>query len=191
MDRVVSPLYNKWLSVFPTRYPQIASDPDPLLNRREFHVDQEQRIVQPLDGPFASLPEVREVSSSDLSSFEQDGDYFTEHEVMLTHQSRSLPPAHPIPGQRLNRTPSISSQGSQLDYAVLKGHRGSSPAIRTFTPEGLSTGVSPPDSPPLVYHGSRSPSPITNAKVGEGKSRITGKTSRLWDDMNRDTFIAS
>ncbi|XP_021960510.2 synaptotagmin-7 [Folsomia candida] len=133
--------------------------------QQEFHVDQEQRIVQPLDGPFASLPEVREVSSSDLSSFEQDGDYFTEHEVMLTHQSRSLPPAHPIPGQRLNRTPSISSQGSQLDYAVLKGHRGSSPAIRTFTPEGLSTGVSPPDSPPLVYHGSRSPSPITNIRA--------------------------
>jgi hypothetical protein len=78
-------------------------------------VDQEQRIVQPLEGTFASLPEVREISSSELSSFDQGEGFIHEEEVMLTHQSHSLPPVPPISATRLNRTSSISSQG-QIDY---------------------------------------------------------------------------
>ncbi|ODN02651.1 Synaptotagmin-3 [Orchesella cincta] len=205
--------------------------------QQEFNVDQEQRIVQPLESSFASLPEVREISSSELSSVASPSIITTtkaavhipsgfvagtpnaflfhhpppvatsvipvtsasggiisgvfgssiittratpvvsgippplplppsrrgsesSYTEMLTHQSRSLPTGPPIPGARINRTPSVSSQGQNIENFVRKGHRGSSPAIRTFTPEGLSSGVSPPDSPPPQYLGSRSPSPL-------------------------------
>ncbi|CAL8107262.1 unnamed protein product [Orchesella dallaii] len=158
--------------------------------QQEFNVDQEQRIVQPLESSFASLPEVREISSSELSSVASPSAITTikaavhqpsgfvvgtsntflfhhpppvattsvipvttvpgvisggvgvfgssiittraapvapgippplalkscrrdsdpSYSEMLTHQSRSLPTGPPIPGARLNRTPSISSQ---------------------------------------------------------------------------------
>ncbi|XP_055383643.1 synaptotagmin-5 [Condylostylus longicornis] len=66
----------------------------------------------------------------------------------LQHQSKSFPP-------RLQRTPSISSQSS-LDSAPSRqsGHRGSSPQIRTFGPDGRSSLTSEYGS----VH--RSPSPM-------------------------------
>ncbi|XP_034657563.1 synaptotagmin-3 isoform X2 [Drosophila subobscura] len=69
----------------------------------------------------------------------------------LHHQSRSFPP-------RLQRTPSISSQSS-VDSAPSRhsGHRGSSPQIRTFGPDGRS---SLPSEPAFPHHLARSPSPM-------------------------------
>ncbi len=165
-------------------------------------MDQEQRIVQPLESSFASLPEVREISSGELSTvasppaayisstkvsvhkpsavtelgnsyplqqhccpipstcvlpvsttpsgvicggavvfgqnyianctqlpsvsgippplppFRKDSEPL--YSEMLTHQSRSLPTGPPIPGARLNRTPSISSQGQNIENFVRK-----------------------------------------------------------------------
>ena len=88
-------------------------------------MNQEQRIVQPLQPSFASLPEVREPSSTSAPETYNSsrspkfvGTSYASLE-MLTHQSRSLPSGPPIPGSRLNRTPSISSQG-QIESAVRK-----------------------------------------------------------------------
>ncbi|EDW70313.1 uncharacterized protein Sytbeta isoform X1 [Drosophila virilis] len=69
----------------------------------------------------------------------------------LHHQSRSFPP-------RLQRTPSISSQSS-VDSAPSRqsGHRGSSPQIRTFGPDGRS---SLPSEAAFPHHLARSPSPM-------------------------------
>ncbi|XP_064544810.1 synaptotagmin-11 isoform X1 [Drosophila montana] len=69
----------------------------------------------------------------------------------LHHQSRSFPP-------RLQRTPSISSQSS-IDSAPSRqsGHRGSSPQIRTFGPDGRS---SLPSEAAFPHHLARSPSPM-------------------------------
>ncbi|XP_017841905.1 synaptotagmin-7 isoform X1 [Drosophila busckii] len=69
----------------------------------------------------------------------------------LHHQSRSFPP-------RLQRTPSISSQSS-VDSAPSRqsAHRGSSPQIRTFGPDGRS---SLPSEPAFPHHLARSPSPM-------------------------------
>ncbi|XP_023178098.2 synaptotagmin-5 isoform X2 [Drosophila hydei] len=69
----------------------------------------------------------------------------------LHHQSRSFPP-------RLQRTPSISSQSS-MDSAPSRqsGHRGSSPQIRTFGPDGRS---SLPSEGAFPHHLARSPSPM-------------------------------
>lgn len=90
----------------------------------------------------------------------------------LQHQSKSFPP-------RLQRTPSISSQSSldstptrqsvscflllsgfQSDFifffTFIKGHRGSSPQIRAFGPDGRSAIAT--DSP--MSHFSRSSSPL-------------------------------
>jgi len=160
-------------------------------------VDQEQRIVQPLESSFASLPEVREISSSELSSVASPSAFTTtkaavhkpaggfvagtsnaffhhpppvaasvipittapgvfcggtsvfgssiittravvpgippplplppsrrdsesSYTDMLTHQSRSLPTGPPIPGARINRTPSISSQGHIMENFTRK-----------------------------------------------------------------------
>ncbi|XP_037904640.1 synaptotagmin-6 isoform X1 [Hermetia illucens] len=68
----------------------------------------------------------------------------------LQHQSKSFPP-------RLTRTPSVSSQSS-VDSAPSRqsGHRGSSPQIRTFGPDGRTS--IPPDHG--MMHASRSPSPL-------------------------------
>ncbi|XP_055905905.1 synaptotagmin-7 isoform X1 [Eupeodes corollae] len=68
----------------------------------------------------------------------------------LQHQSKSFPP-------RLQRTPSVSSQSS-IDSAPSRqsGHRGSSPQIRTFGPDGRSSLPSDHGLP----HISRSPSPM-------------------------------
>ncbi|XP_063695465.1 synaptotagmin-6 [Culicoides brevitarsis] len=70
----------------------------------------------------------------------------------LQHQSRSFPP-------RLQRTPSISSQSS-LDSAPSRhsSHRGSSPQIRTYAPDGRSTTLPHPPDHPLLH--TRSPSPM-------------------------------
>ncbi|XP_059622431.1 synaptotagmin-3 [Phlebotomus argentipes] len=78
------------------------------------------------------------------------GSLETQSPVHLQHQSKSFPP-------RLTRTPSVSSQSS-LDSAPSRnsGHRGSSPQIRAFAPDGRST--LPSEHAPLQY--SRSPSPM-------------------------------
>ncbi|XP_065350081.1 synaptotagmin-5 isoform X2 [Cloeon dipterum] len=56
--------------------------------------------------------------------------------AVLAHQSRSFPGGQP----RLARSPSVSSQGSVDSGSVARqGHRGSSPQIRTFTPDGRSS----------------------------------------------------
>ncbi|KAH8267740.1 uncharacterized protein [Drosophila bipectinata] len=86
----------------------------------------------------------------------------------LHHQSRSFPP-------RLQRTPSISSQSS-VDSAPSRhsGHRGSSPQIRTFGPDGRS---SLPSEPAFPHHLARSPSPMRtislDARCGSPAHSVT------------------
>ncbi|KAI9581485.1 hypothetical protein GQX74_012810 [Glossina fuscipes] len=69
----------------------------------------------------------------------------------LHHQNRSFTP-------RLKRTPSISSQSS-VDSAPSRQscHRGSSPQIRTFGPDGR---ISLPTEPAFPYYLSRTSSPM-------------------------------
>ncbi|XP_055302145.1 synaptotagmin-6 [Sitodiplosis mosellana] len=71
----------------------------------------------------------------------------------LQHQSKSFPP-------RLQRTPSISSQSS-LDSTPTRqsAHRGSSPQIRAFGPDGRSTSTNEQS----LFHFSRASSPLRAA----------------------------
>ncbi|KAL0268764.1 UNVERIFIED_CONTAM: hypothetical protein PYX00_010581 [Menopon gallinae] len=91
---------------------------------QEFQVSKEQRIVQPMAtvAPHSVKPDL------------------PKSPLELTHQAKSYPGRSTT---RLNRTPSISSQGS-LDSCISKQsseHRGSSPQIRTFSPDGKSGNV--------------------------------------------------
>ncbi|KDR13859.1 Synaptotagmin-9, partial [Zootermopsis nevadensis] len=93
---------------------------------KEFNVAKEQHAVQPVPtvAPHSVNPELMR---SPLDS-----------SPILTHQSKSYPGGQP----RLARTPSVSSQSS-LDSSVSRqGHRGSSPQIRTFAPDGRTTSSS-------------------------------------------------
>ncbi|XP_021930564.1 synaptotagmin-5 isoform X3 [Zootermopsis nevadensis] len=94
---------------------------------QEFNVAKEQHAVQPVPtvAPHSVNPELMR---SPLDS-----------SPILTHQSKSYPGGQP----RLARTPSVSSQSS-LDSSVSRqqGHRGSSPQIRTFAPDGRTTSSS-------------------------------------------------
>ncbi|KAJ8919456.1 hypothetical protein NQ315_016556 [Exocentrus adspersus] len=81
----------------------------------------------------------------------------------LQHQSKSYPGGQPL----LCRTPSASSQSSLDSTASKQGHRGSSPQIRTFAPDGKTTvhqDATHTSSYPL-RNSSRSPSPLRAASL--------------------------
>ncbi|KAK6619539.1 hypothetical protein RUM43_012296 [Polyplax serrata] len=87
---------------------------------QEFQISKEQRIVQP---------------TSTLTPHTVNPD-LPRAPLELTHQAKSYPGRT----SKFTRTPSISSQGS-LDSCMSKQnfeHRGSSPQIRTFSPDGKS-----------------------------------------------------
>ncbi|XP_018322417.1 synaptotagmin-5 isoform X2 [Agrilus planipennis] len=84
---------------------------------------------------------------------------------LLQHQSKSYPGGQPP----LCRTPSVSSQSSLESSASRQGHRGSSPQIRTYAPDGKTKAVQHHEatyssSYPL-HSSSRSPSPLRAASL--------------------------
>ncbi|XP_012261413.2 synaptotagmin-5 isoform X2 [Athalia rosae] len=107
----------------------------------------------------------------------------TDSGIGLPHQSRSYPGG----GRALARTPSISSQSSLEGASGPSVHRGSSPQIRAFGPDGrhyhdaIHTASSYPPS-----RGSRSPSPARAASLDarsaspascSGSSALSGTAS--------------
>ncbi|XP_054269424.1 synaptotagmin-5 isoform X1 [Macrosteles quadrilineatus] len=90
--------------------------------QKVFNVAKEQHVVQPV-ATVAAHAVNTELLHSPLE---------VSPGAVLTHQSRSYPGVQ----GHLSRTPSVSSQSS-LDSSISKqSHRGSSPQIRTFAPDG-------------------------------------------------------
>lgn len=122
-----------------------SEDNDSPKESQEFQVSKEQRIVQPTStvAPHSVNPDL------------------PRSPLELTHQAKSYPGGSV---GRLNRTPSVSSQGS-LDSCISKQsseHRGSSPQIRTFSPDGKSGSLGGEPSPCGAI---RSPSPLRAASL--------------------------
>ncbi|KAK7867767.1 hypothetical protein R5R35_002266 [Gryllus longicercus] len=105
----------------PHAHPPPRALPAYALHQREFAVAKEQHVVQPpaTVAPHAVTPELPRAAPLDSSP-------------ALPHQSRSYPLGPP----RLARTPSVASHGSLDSASSRQGHRGSSPQIRTFAPDG-------------------------------------------------------
>uniref|UniRef100_A0A1A9WE84 C2 domain-containing protein n=1 Tax=Glossina brevipalpis TaxID=37001 RepID=A0A1A9WE84_9MUSC len=93
----------------------------------------------------------------------------------LHHQNRSFPP-------RLQRTPSISSQSS-VDSAPSRQscHRGSSPQIRAFGPDGRS---SLPTEPIFPYYLSRTSSPMRTISLD---ARTAGQVAAEMSDLRNSS----
>ncbi|XP_037821747.1 synaptotagmin-C [Lucilia sericata] len=101
----------------------------------------------------------------------------------LHHQSRSFPP-------RLQRTPSISSQSS-VDSAPSRQscHRGSSPQIRTFGPDGRS---SLPTESVFPYYLSRTPSPMRTISLdARSASQVAAEVADLRTSSPSQNSLAS
>lgn len=83
-------------------------------------MDQEQRIVQPLESSFASLPEVRELSSGDLSTVASPPGFITTTKASV-HKGAAgaVSPMHPVAG--------ASSGHSHLVNSYHQQHRSSIP----------------------------------------------------------------
>ncbi|EEB18238.1 synaptotagmin-6, putative [Pediculus humanus corporis] len=116
----------------------------------EFQINKEQRIVQPTSTvvPHTVNPDLPRAP------------------LELTHQAKSYPGRTTT---KFTRTPSISSQGS-LDSCISKQnceHRGSSPQIRTFSPDGKSNNVPVGDGSGAAASGGnlRSTSPHRTASL--------------------------
>ncbi|XP_050498329.1 synaptotagmin-6 [Diabrotica virgifera virgifera] len=130
----------------------------PLL-KTEFNIEKEHLNVQPPQNSSAQdltaeiLKTPLEVCSAHVPP------------PALQHQSKSYPTGQPL----LCRTPSVSSQSSLDSTASKQGHRGSSPQIRTFAPDGKTTfhhhhEATHTASYPLRTS-SRSPSPLRAASL--------------------------
>lgn len=140
----------------------------------EFNVSKEQHVIQP---PQTSSSQ--SLSSDLLKTPLEIGSTSTSQNVALQHQSKSYPGGQP----HLCRTPSVSSQSS-LDSSVSRqGHRGSSPQIRTFAPDGktpvLQHQEATHSSSFPLRNASRSPSPLRAASLdircsSPGNSTISG-----------------
>ncbi|KAJ8982658.1 hypothetical protein NQ317_019059 [Molorchus minor] len=124
---------------------------------QEFNVEKEHLNVQPPQNASAqSLTAEILKTPLDLCSAP-----IAPHS--LQHQSKSYPGGPPV----LCRTPSVSSQSSLDSTASKQGHRGSSPQIRTFAPDGKTTvhqEATHTSSYPL-RNSSRSPSPLRAASL--------------------------
>ncbi|PNF39650.1 hypothetical protein B7P43_G05637 [Cryptotermes secundus] len=165
------------------------------LVKTEFNVAKEQHAVQPAQtvAPHSVNPDLMR-SPLDASP-------------VLTHQSKSYPGGQP----HLARTPSVSSQGSLDSSASRQGHRGSSPQIRTFAPDGRTTSSSAlhhlhtvqstdPGSAPS-NNPSRSPSPASCHRAasldmrcsspGGASSAFCGSTGDLRTPSPSQSSLAS
>ncbi|PSN36449.1 hypothetical protein C0J52_18053 [Blattella germanica] len=120
-----------------------ASLPVYTVTQKEFNVAKEQHVVQP--APTVAPHTVNpEIMRSPMDS-----------SPVLTHQSKSYPGGQP----RFARTPS--------------GHRGSSPQIRTFAPDGRTT-----SSAALQHlHGAQSSDPGSGNATFGGNSRSPSPAS--------------
>jgi len=82
--------------------------------------EQQQQLIGEKEERLAELRNYRRLSNhQNPPYFLQVNGHESGNSIMLTHQSRSLPTGPPIPGARLNRTYSISSQG-HIESAVRK-----------------------------------------------------------------------
>ncbi|KAI4463434.1 synaptotagmin [Holotrichia oblita] len=146
--------------------------PDPILQKRslksvyavtqkDFNVAKEHHIIQPPQNS-SSQAVTAELMKTPLDVCSNSNSYGSPH---LQHQSKSYPGGQPL----LCRTPSVSSQSSLDSGASRQGHRGSSPQIRTFAPDGRTTTLQHQEaahssSYPL-RNASRSPSPLRAASL--------------------------
>ncbi|XP_068082352.1 synaptotagmin-5 [Anabrus simplex] len=149
--------------------------------QKEFNVAKAQHIVQPLStvAPHTVTPDM---PRSHVDAY-----------PTLTHQSKSYPGGQP----RLARTPSVSSQGS-LDTGISRqqGHRGSSPQIRTFAPDGRTTSTSAlhRSSGDSSCVSSRSPSPASCHRAASLDMRCSspcGSTGELRTPSPSQSSLAS
>ncbi|XP_066145550.1 synaptotagmin-5 isoform X2 [Euwallacea fornicatus] len=130
--------------------------------KTDFNVSKEQLNVQPPQNASQSMTADIMKNPLDLCTSSSAGSH------ALQHQSRSYPGGPPL----LCRTPSASSQSS-LDSSTSKpgSHRGSSPQIRTFAPDGKAQQAhfhheaTHTSSYPLHRGSSRSPSPHRAASL--------------------------
>ncbi|XP_030745719.1 synaptotagmin-1 [Sitophilus oryzae] len=147
--------------------------------RTDFNVSKEQRNVQPPQHTSAQSMTAEIMKTPlELCSSSVGGH-------PLQHQSKSYPGGQPL----LCRTPSASSQSS-LDSSNSKqgSHRGSSPQIRTFAPDGKAqvqyhNEATHTVSYPLPRPSSRSPSPHRTASLdirssSPGIGHVTGPELR-------------
>ncbi|XP_071056275.1 synaptotagmin-5 isoform X2 [Onthophagus taurus] len=119
-----------------------------------FNMTREQQIIQPPQNPSGQSM-TAELFKNPLEVCSN-----TTSIPNLQHQSKSYPGGQP----QLCRTPSVSSQSS-LDSG---GHRGSSPQIRTFAPDGRTTSLHQEATHSSSYplrNASRSPSPLRAASL--------------------------
>ncbi|CAG9860369.1 unnamed protein product [Phyllotreta striolata] len=127
----------------------------------EFNVEKE--LLN--QGPPSQASSTQDVASDVLKSTSEAGASAHVPPPTLQHQSKSYPAGQPL----LCRTPSVSSQSSLDSTASKQGHRGSSPQIRTFAPDGKTTfhyhhEATHTSSYPL-RNSSRSPSPLRAASL--------------------------
>ncbi|KAK9692692.1 C2 domain [Popillia japonica] len=127
----------------------------------DFNVAKEHHIIQPPQNS-SSQAVTAELMKTPLDVCSNSNSYGSPH---LQHQSKSYPGGQPL----LCRTPSVSSQSSLDSGASRQGHRGSSPQIRTFAPDGRTTTLQHQEaahssSYPL-RNASRSPSPLRAASL--------------------------
>ncbi|GLV35762.1 Synaptotagmin beta [Carabus blaptoides fortunei] len=161
LDRCMSP-----------EYPRKSVKPTYAVTQKEFNVAKEQHAVQPPhQGTTHSV-------TSEIPRTPLELGPGSVGAPLLQHQSRSYPTGQP----HLTRTPSVSSQSS-LDSGISRqqGHRGSSPQIRTYAPDGRTTTVHHQEAAhsssfPLP---SRSPSPLRAASLdircsSPGNSTLSG-----------------
>uniref|UniRef100_A0A1B0AJD1 C2 domain-containing protein n=1 Tax=Glossina pallidipes TaxID=7398 RepID=A0A1B0AJD1_GLOPL len=128
-----------------------TSDIDTANDSCDLQADMEQEInfakeSQPVQ-PVSQISSMHTVNADVLRGHTE----VLHSPLHLHHQNRSFTP-------RLQRTPSVSSQSS-VDSAPSRQscHRGSSPQIRTFGPDGRS---SLPTEPVFPYYLSRTSSPM-------------------------------
>ncbi|KAG5879302.1 hypothetical protein JTB14_021959 [Gonioctena quinquepunctata] len=136
-----------------------ASKPFFPLPKTEFNVEKEHLNIQPPQNASA------QALTAEILKTPLDVCSATTAPPALQHQSKSYPGGQPL----LCRTPSVSSQSSLDSTASKQGHRGSSPQIRTFAPDGKTTlhhhnEASHTSSYPLRTS-SRSPSPLRTASL--------------------------
>ncbi|KAF5285001.1 hypothetical protein FQR65_LT02313 [Abscondita terminalis] len=125
----------------------------------EFNIAKEQHKIQPPQH-VSSHALTAELLKTPLEVCQN-----TQNVPALQHQSKSYPGGQPP----LCRTPSVSSQSSLESSASRQGHRGSSPQIRTYAPDGkariLQHQEATHSSSYPLNNTSRSPSPLRTASL--------------------------
>ncbi|KAB0798857.1 hypothetical protein PPYR_06737 [Photinus pyralis] len=141
------------------------------VTQKEFNVAKEQHKIQPPQN-VSSNALTAELLKTPLEVCQN-----TSHVPALPYQSKSYPGGQPP----LCRTPSVSSQSSLESSASRQGHRGSSPQIRTYAPDGrarvLPHQEATHSSSYPLNNTSRSPSPLRTASLDIRSTSSTGVVS--------------